>query len=129
MRILRPALPGEDKQINSYMNQKAYYNRALEDFARRELENSNKKSIKLPSGTISIKKQQPHYNYQDDTILEWLQEYCPDLVKTVIPEPKHSIDKKELKKRTVIDEGVLYLNGIEVPGVIVEIREDKFEVK
>ncbi len=119
----------EQREIESILRKKDYYDRALEDFTRRELENSNKKSIKLPSGTLSIKKQQPHYDYTEETLIEWAKDFAPDLVKTVYAEPKTSIDKKELKKRIIIDNDKVYLDGQEVLGVSVTIKDDKFEVK
>ena len=129
LRLIQQLETFERREVESILNKKAYYDRALEDFTRRELENSNKKSIKLPNGTLSIKKQQPHYDYTDETLLEWAKDFAPDLVKTTYIEPKVSIDKKELKKRTVIDNDKVYLNGHEVPGVDVTIKDDKFEVK
>ena len=99
LRLMQQLDAFESREIASKMHQKAYYDRALEDFTRRELANSNKKSIKLPSGTLAIKKQQPHYDYTDETLLEWAKDFAPDLVKTTYVEPKVSIDKKELKKK------------------------------
>ena len=128
-RLLRNLEQFESKQIEKVKSRQAYYDRALEDFTRRELETSNKKSIKLPNGTLSIKKQQPHYEYSDEQFIEWAESYFPDLVKTTIPEPKKTIDKKELKKRAFIDDGMLFIDGFEVQGVSVQEREDKFEVK
>lgn len=129
LRLMQQLDAFEAREIASKMHQKAYYDRALEDFTRRELENSNKKSIKLPSGTLAIKKQQPHYDYTDEALLAWATDFAPELVKTVYTEPKISVDKKELKKRIVIDNEKVYLNGIEVAGVYVTIKDDKFEVK
>ena len=128
-RLLQQLEQFEQREIDSILRKKDYYDRALEDFARRELESSNKKSIKLPSGTLSIKKQQPHYDYIDETLLEWAKDFAPDLVKTTYVEPKVSIDKKELKKRIVLDDNKAYFNGYEVPGIDVTIKDDKFEVK
>ena len=119
----------EMKEIEKVKSRQQYYTRALEDFTRRELEGSSKKSIKLPNGTLSIKKQQPHYEYSDEQFIEWAESYFPELVKVTIPEPKKTIDKKELKKRSFIDDGMLFIDGLEVQGVSVEERDDKFEVR
>ena len=119
----------EMKEIEKVKRRQQYYIRALEDFTRRELEGSNKKSIKLPNGTLAIKKQQPHYEYADEQFIEWAESYFPELIKVTIPEPKKTIDKKELKKRSFIDDGMLFIDGLEVQGVSVEEREEKFEVK
>lgn len=128
-RLINKLTEYEAAQISGIKKKQLYYNRALEDYARRELANSSKKSIKLPNGTLAIKKQQPHYNYEDETIIEWAKDFYPELIKTTIPEPKQSIDKKELKKRLIIDNGVAYIDGIEVPGLTVDILDDNFSVK
>lgn len=129
LRLINQLEMFEQKEIESILRKKAYYDRALEDFTRRELENSNKKSIKLPNGTLAIKKQQPHYDYTDEALLAWATDFAPELVKTVYTEPKISVDKKELKKRIIIDNEKVYFNGVEVAGVCVTIKDDKFEVK
>ena len=128
-RYLKALEKYESEQITSIKNRQLYYYRALEDYTRRILSESNKKSIKLPNGTLAIKKQQPHYIYEDETILEWAEQYYPSLVKTTIPEPKHSIDKKELKKLLIIDNNSAYINGMEIPGLTVEVIDDAFNVK
>jgi ribosome-binding ATPase YchF (GTP1/OBG family) len=129
-RYLKKLEEYEQKQLEQIITKKTYYDRALEDFAQRELADSTKRSVKLPNGTLSLKKQQPHYDYVDEQkMLEWCQKFIPDLVKTTIPEPKMTIDKKELKKMAVIEDGCLYINGCEVPGVEVVIKDDKFEVR
>ncbi len=120
----------EEQQIESINKKKEYYNRALEDFMRRELDTTGKKTLKLPNGTLSIKKQQPHYNYvSEEEMLMWMEINCPELVKVTRPEPKISVDKKELKKRAVIENGALILDGFEVPGVSVSEVDDAFSVK
>ena len=55
--------------------------------------------------------------------------HCPSLLKVTVPEPKTSLDKKELKKITSINNGALYLNGVMVPGVEVTEKEDAFSIK
>jgi hypothetical protein len=128
-RLIKNLERYEEEQVSSIKRKQLYYDRALEDYTRRELADSSKKSIKLPNGTLAIKKQQPHYTYEDEIIIKWAAEYYPSLVKTTIPEPKHSIDKKELKKLLIIDNGNAYLNGMEIPGLSVEVLEDNFTVK
>lgn len=117
------------EQVQAIEHRKKFYDDALETYIHRELDNTNKRSIKLPHGTLALKKQQPHYTYTDEDILEWAKEARPELIKTTIPEPKVSIDKKLLKEQSVIMDGLLYIDGIEVPGVQVEMRDDAFSIK
>ena len=117
------------EQVQTIERRKKFYDDALESFIHRELDNTNKRSIKLPHGTLALKKQQPHYTYEDADIIAWAQEAHPELVKTTIPEPKVSLDKKKLKEQGIIMDGVLYINGEAVPGIQVEIKDDAFSIK
>lgn len=116
-------------QIMAVEKRKQFYDDALEAYIHRELDGTKKRSIKLPHGTLSLKKQQPHYTYEDEDIIDWAKEMYPDIVKTTIPEPKVSIDKKKLKEHGEIIDGLLYIDGLQVPGVQVEIKDDAFSIK
>lgn len=107
-------------------NQIAFYENALKTFAMNEYAETNKKTIKLPNGTLAIKKQQPKYVYDDEQVLEFLQENnYKDYIRT-----KAEVNKKDLKKNaTVNNNNELVIDGKVVPGVVVIPQEDKFEVK
>ena len=107
-------------------NQIAFYENALKTFAMNEYAETNKKTIKLPNGTLAIKKQQPKYVYDDEQVLEFLQENnYKDYIRT-----KAEVNKKDLKKNaTVNNNNELVIDGKVVPGVAVIPQEDKFEVK
>ena len=107
-------------------NQIAFYENALKTFAMNEYAETNKKTIKQPNGTLAIKKQQPKYVYDDEQVLEFLQENnYKDYIRT-----KAEVNKKDLKKNaTVNNNNELVIDGKVVPGVIVIPQEDKFEVK
>ena len=116
-------------QVQAVERRKKFYDDALEAYIHRELDGTNKRSMKLPHGTLALKKQQPHYTYTEADIIQWAQDFYPDFVKTTIPEPKVSIDKKKLKDAGTIMDGLLYIDGVEVPGVQVEIKDDAFSIK
>ena len=107
-------------------NQIAFYENALKTFAMNEYAETNKKTIKLPNGTLAIKKQQPKYVYNDEQVLEFLQENnYKDYIRT-----KAEVNKKDLKKNAIINNNnELVIDGKVVPGVTVIPQEDKFEVK
>ena len=107
-------------------NQIAFYENALKTFAMNELESTGKKTIKLPNGTLSIKKQQPKYIYNDEEVLEYLQQNnLEHLIRT-----KKELDKKELKKAaTLNNNNELVIDDKVVPGAMAVPQEDKFEVK
>ena len=107
-------------------NQIAFYENALKTFAMNEYAETNKKTIKLPNGTLAIKKQQPKYIYNDEQVLEFLQENnYKDYIRT-----KAEVNKKDLKKNAIVNNNnELVIDGKVVPGVTVIPQEDKFEVR
>ena len=107
-------------------NQIAFYENALKTFAMNEYAETNKKTIKLPNGTLAIKKQQPKYVYNDEQVLEFLRENnYKDYIRT-----KAEVNKKDLKKNAIVNNNnELIIDGKVVPGVTVIPQEDKFEVK
>lgn len=115
-------------QLKPLQNQIAYYTRLLRNFTEHELANSKKKSIKLPNGTLAITKQQPLWTYQDEDIINFLTaNHGESFVSTKIEE---KIDKVAFKKAIVLNkEGIPTFNGLEVPGLSITEREDKFTVK
>ena len=117
------------EQVQAIERRKKFYDDALEAYTHRELDGSNKRSMKLPHGTLALKKQQPHYTYSEEELIEWAKELVPEIIKTTVPEPKISIDKKKLKEVGIILDGVLYINGEQVPGVEIIIRDDSFNIK
>lgn len=106
-------------------NQIAFYEEALRTFAMNEYAETNRKTIKLPNGTLSIRKQPPKYIYNDEEVLSFLKENnLNDYIRV-----KEEVNKKDLKKATQINNNnQMMINGKEVPGVVVVPQDDKFEV-
>ena len=106
-------------------NQIAFYEEALKTFAMNEYNETNRKTIKLPNGTLSIRKQPPKYIYSDEEILNFLKENnLNNYIRT-----KEEVNKKDLKKAAKItNNNQMVINGKEVPGIIVVPQDDKFEV-
>ena len=106
-------------------NQIAFYEEALRTFAMNEYAETNRKTIKLPNGTLSIRKQPPKYIYSDEQVLSFLKENnLNDYIRV-----KEEVNKKDLKKATQINNNnQMMINGKEVPGVVVVPQDDKFEV-
>lgn len=120
--------------IQPLENQIGYYEKLLQNFTERELEGSRKRSIKLPYGTLSMKKQQPKWDYGDEKeLIKWLQENkCESLLTE---KTTHSLDKKCLKDIVdVTNDGVLLTipgekEPLVIPGVSVVEQADKFTIK
>ena len=128
-RLLSQLEMFKQQQLEAIQKKKNYYDRALEDYARREFDNSGKKTIKLPNGTLNIRKQQPTYEYDDEELIKWAQIHHEELVKIVVPEPKISVDKTQLKKLITIEDGAVFVDNKKVPGVTATINDDKFSIK
>lgn len=119
----------KSSQIEPLLRQREYFSNLLKNYTEHELADSKKRSIKLPNGTLALTKQLPIWEYEDeDSIIEALKSIkCNDLINVKVEE---SINKKELKKETVIDEnGRVLVNGHEIPGITITKRDDKFTVK
>lgn len=96
----------------------------LQEFAKRQLEGSSKKSIKLVEGTLGFRKQPDKFDYDDEVLLAFLQVDLPDYVKQ-----KPQINKVDLKKAGEAKEGQFFVAGKVIPGIVVTPQNDSFEVK
>lgn len=98
--------------------QLAYFEALLRDYFIREQQADPKlKSIKLPHGTLKMRKQQPEYSFDDEQIIAWAKDNLPEAIQ--IKEALLKIPVKEYIKET----------GEVIPGVTVSIRPDKFSVE
>ncbi len=126
----------EIEKINTWAdseNEKAqrdidYFQGLLAEYALKKREENPKfKSMKLPNGAIKFRKQQPKFNYDEETLIKSLKNTGRfDLIKT-----KENIDKTAIKKSFVIHDDKLIdpETGVFVDGVSVEHRGDKFSVE
>lgn len=126
-RVQREYEAYKTKEFNRIDGQIQYFSGLLESYATKELQNSKKRSIKLPHGTLSIKKQQDKYDYDEDTIIECLKKNKQD--KFIRVQTVETVNKKDLKKEGFSHNGKLYLDNIEVKGVVITAQPDKFEIK
>lgn len=88
----------------------------------------NRKSIHLPSGTLSFHKQQPKFRYEEAQLLEFCKTNAPEFVKVKTTE---TADWAELKKHLTIDEGKVFFNetGELIDGMTAQEFPDSFTVK
>lgn len=126
-RVKREYEAYKTKEFNRIDGQIQYFSGLLESYATKELQNSKKRSIKLPHGTLSIKKQQDKYDYDEEAILDCLKKNKQD--KFIKVQTVETVNKKDLKKEGFSHNGKLYLDNIEVKGVVITAQPDKFEVK
>ena len=75
------------------------------------------KTVKLPHGTLKMRKQQPQYEYDEAQLLPWAKENLPEAVIV-----KESVEKNHVKK-------YIQETGELVPGVTIIERPEKFSVE
>lgn len=116
------------ERLSPIENQIKFYEEALRTYTMNELADSNKRSIKLPNGTLAIRKQQPSYNYDEEEVMRYLKEN--ELEQYITVKTTESLNKKEIKKDFVVNNNnQLVFNNKVIPGTSVEFKDDKFEVK
>lgn len=119
-----------DEAKKELIDKQTYYSNTLEIYLREEVSQQvvagkkAKKTVKLPYGKISLKKQQPEFKKDEEKLLEFAigQGYAKN---------KWSTEWEELKKQCVVHEGKLVFKdtGEFVPGVEVVEKDEKFEFK
>ena len=114
-------------ELNKIDGQIKYFSGLLESYANKELMNSKKRSIKLPHGTLSIKKQQDKFEYNEEEVMQWLKDNGQE--KYINTQTKEVLNKKELKKQGFNHNGQLFIDDMPVKGVTIIHQEDKFEIK
>lgn len=112
------------KTINGQLS---FFENILKQYLIAETENKKSKSIKLPYGTISLRKQQPKYEYKEEKdIIEFIKNLNTEFISSKVVE---SLDKKAIKQNGQVKNGRLYIDGVLVPNVEINEQEQKFEVK
>lgn len=116
------------ERLRPIMTQIQFYEEALRTYTMNELADSNKRSIKLPNGTLAVRKQQPAYTYDEEVVMQFLKEN--ELEQYITTKTTESLNKKDIKKDFMVNNNnQLVINNQIVPGASVEFKEDKFEVK
>ena len=114
--------------ISNIEKKEEYFINILKKFLLGEINGKKTKSVKLPYGTLSIKKSKDKYIYENEkeTLKILKQLNNEELINTKISQ---SINKKALKSICEIRDGNVYINGILIPDIKIEKQEDKFEIK
>jgi replicative DNA helicase len=119
---------GQQSKVE-FEEKQEHYSNHLEMYLREEVAKQMesgkklKKTLALPYGKISLKKQQPKFEKNDDELFSYAKE--AGFIRV-----KEETDWAELKKNCVVADGKMYdTNGEAIPGVIVIELEDKFELK
>lgn len=127
-RILKGIKMFKESNIEKIEKQQEYFATILKQFLLSELskKKTSSKSIKLPYGTLSLKKQQPSYTYDDELAIKFFEENNSEYVNEKITK---TLDKTLIKRGlNVVGNSVMY-DDVAVPGIVVEEKEPKFEIK
>jgi phage host-nuclease inhibitor protein Gam len=120
------------EQWNQSENERAqqsidYFQGLLAEYAMRKKEEDPKfKSLKLPNGRIGFRKQQPKWNYHEETVLQALkQANLTDFINV-----KETPKKADIKKAFEVSDGQVINpdTGEILKGVTIEERPDNFNV-
>lgn len=116
------------RELDKLQRDTEYFNSLASEYAAdRRASDPKFKSEKTPYGTLTFKKQQPKWNYDNEKLVSWLESNnAVDLVR-VNKEPV----KTEIKKRFSVTDsgGVVDQDGQIVEGIIVEHRGDELVIK
>lgn len=115
----------KEGRLTTFNNTEKYIKNLLKCYAEGKLEGTNKKSLKLPFGTLQFRKSASKYDYNDDILLKYVKD---NEIKDCLS-IKESVNKSEIKKIGVVKDGKLYIENIEIPGVTVTEGTINFDVK
>ncbi|WP_433943502.1 host-nuclease inhibitor Gam family protein [Paenibacillus sp. SN-8-1] len=116
------------RELDKLQRDEEYFHGLVSGYALQRREADPKfKSEKTPYGSLTLKKQQPKWNYDDAKLVEWLKaNERVDLIRV-----KEEPVKTDIKKQfTVTDSGaVVDPDGQKVEGIQVEHRGDELVIK
>lgn len=106
----------------------AYFESLLYGYHLLEMEKDpDRKTIKLPHGTLQMRAQQPEYIRDDAQLIPWVEQNKPEFM---VPQPA-KLNWAKLKKTLAIA-GTSTIDpdtGESIPGLVIEQRPPKFSVK
>lgn len=115
-----------DSQIKALESKSTFFTSLLEDYARRQRNDADRKSISVPHGKISTRFTQPKFEINDEVFMPWALEHAPQLVR-VKQEPSVSAMREHL----VIDGTKLIdpQTGAIVEGAVATLPELSITIK
>lgn len=124
----------QQKKVNNWLEKinksnqfyLSVYGDALKVYAEKEMEETGKKSIKLIEGTLSFRKAQDKYEYNEEELRASLQNnHIDDFFEPVKPK----IKKADLKKAGTVINNKLYINDTLIEGVTITPQDKTFTIK
>ena len=116
-----------EQEMETLNRSEEFFDGLIQEYAmNRRLEDPTFKSEKTPYGTIQYKKQQPEWKYDNDKLIQYLQQKGrTDLIR-IKPEPNKTAIKKsfEIVGNQVVDPQT----GEVIEGITIEHRDDKLVI-
>lgn len=99
----------------------AYLESLLTDWAKGQIAQTGKRSVKLIDGTISFTKAQTKYDRHDEETIEYIKKLPEDHpLRNFLKEQDPKLDWAELKKYVKVEKDNVYFEGAKIPGIIAE---------
>lgn len=120
-------------ELDKLENSTQFFEGLLTEYFIAEKEKDPKFKISTPYGKVSSRKQQPKWNYEDEKLIGYLENYKPELIRI-----KKEVNKNDFKKAVkekdgfiLMDDGKVVSNetGELIEGVTVEERPDSINIK
>jgi len=128
-------LQEEIKQVSEWINSEAeeheskikYYETELLRYWNEQIDKNKKFKLSTPYGKIKTRKQQPKFEYDEETLKNWLVTNKPDLIRK---KEEISIDKLGLKSFFEKDEegNVIFTETGEITEIL-QIKEQPIKVE
>ncbi|MEA4963984.1 host-nuclease inhibitor Gam family protein, partial [Lutispora sp.] len=113
---------GETESIDRSI---AYFEGLLGQYLIEQRNKDPKFKISTPYGQVIMRKQQPKWEYEDKTVIEYLKSVGLNGLIRI----KEELNKVDLKKTVTVEEGRAILQGVELPGVNIYDQPDRVIVE
>lgn len=114
------------EELKPLESKAAYFVNLLEDYARRQRQERDRKTVSLPHGKVTTRFSQPKFNINDDLFVPWAAEYAPHLLRV-----KQEPSVTAMREHLVIDGNKVVepQTGIVVEGVVATAPELSITIK
>lgn len=103
----------------------AYFEGLLTEYLMEQRKKDPKFKISTPYGKVSTRKQQPKWEYDEKTVIEFLKSVgMNELIRI-----KEELNKVDLKKTVTVEDGKAIIQGVVLPGINIYDQPDKVVVE
>lgn len=113
--------------LDKCKDSKQFFEFLLEEYFREQKELDPNFKLSTPYGKVSSRKQQSKWNYDDEKVLEWLEQNDMNLIRMKYI---YELDKAEIKKKfKIAGNNVVTEDGEIVEGITIEEQPDSITIK